>query len=89
MAGEKERVPALDKNHGFMHTIIKNQIERDEYDKEQKVLKLQKERQATGDAIKEERRRRDRRAPLHQVYIPPHQRKHFTSPGTKIIVNLA
>lgn len=86
MAGEKPRVPQLNMNHGFMHSIIKNQIDRDEYDKEQKLLKLQKDKEASVTAAKEERKRKDRRAPLTQVYIPPHQRKNITSPGNKISI---
>ncbi|XP_001626141.2 UPF0561 protein C2orf68 homolog [Nematostella vectensis] len=70
MAGDanftRETVPKLDTSHGFVHSIIKNQIDRDEYDKEQRVLAMQKE--------EAKRQRRERRAAL-QVYVPPHQRK--------------
>ncbi|XP_031558313.1 UPF0561 protein C2orf68 homolog isoform X2 [Actinia tenebrosa] len=66
-------------NHGFVQSIIRNQIDRDEYDKDQRLLKLEKERQLLSGEIKEERKRKEKRAPLHQVYVPPHMRKGSTS----------
>lgn len=87
MAGEKKdrNAPALDMNHGFVQSIIRNQIDRDEYDKDQKLLKQKVEIQTFKDEVKEERKRRERRAPLHQVYVPPHMRKASTNTGiTKI-----
>jgi uncharacterized protein (DUF952 family) len=83
MAREKDgrEAPAIDMNHGFVHSIIRNQIERDEYDKEQRLLKLEKEKELLKTDVKEERKRKEKRAPLHQVYIPPHQRKASTDTG--------
>ena len=57
----------LDMEHGFMQAIIKNQVDRDEYDKEQKLLRLQS------------KTRRTKRA-ARQVYVPPHLRSKVTSP---------
>lgn len=57
----------LNMEHGFMQSIIKNQVDRDEYDKEQKLLKVQNR---TSDSS---RRERPRRA-AQQVYVPPHLR---------------
>lgn len=67
--------------HGFMQSIIKNQVDRDEYDKEQKLLKAQNRISGTS------RRERPRRAD-QQVYVPPHLRgkaataDHETEPET-------
>lgn len=57
--------PKLDMEHGFIQNIIKNQVDRDEYDKEQKALSLQKK--ISGQS------RPKKRAPL-QMYVPPHLR---------------
>ena len=57
--------PKLDMEHGFVQTIIKNQVDRDEYDKEQKAISLQKK--ISGQS------RSKKRAPL-QMYVPPHLR---------------
>ena len=57
----------LNMEHGFMQSIIKNQVDRDEYDKEQKLLKLQNKISSPS------RRERPRRAD-QQVYVPPHLR---------------
>lgn len=54
--------------HGFMQSIIKNQVDRDEYDKEQKCLKVQSKISSSS------RRERPRRADI-QVYVPPHLRQ--------------
>lgn len=71
--------PKLNMEHGFMQSIIKNQVDRDEYDKEQKLLKVQ-------DKINGASRQRTKR-PTIQTYVPPHlrakasnnQRNHGTS----------
>lgn len=64
MAGARDS-PKLDMEHGFIQTIIKNQVDRDEYDKEQKAISLQKK--ISGQS------RPKKRAPL-QMYVPPHLR---------------
>lgn len=64
MAGVRDS-PKLDMEHGFIQTIIKNQVDRDEYDKEQKAVSLQKKNSGQS--------RPKKRAPL-QVYVPPHLR---------------
>ena len=57
MARESEREsPCLDMNHGFMYSIIRNQVDRDEYDKEQMLVKLEKEREIMDTSVKEERK---------------------------------
>ena len=57
----------LNMEHGFMQSIIKNQVNRDEYDKEQKLLKVQNK--ISGPSRRERPRRADQ-----QVYVPPHLR---------------
>lgn len=57
----------LNMEHGFMQSIIKNQVDRDEYDKEQKLLKVQNK--ISGPSRRERPRRADQ-----QVYVPPHLR---------------
>ncbi|XP_073234656.1 UPF0561 protein C2orf68 homolog [Porites lutea] len=64
MAGARDS-PKLNMEHGFIQTIIKNQVDRDEYDKEQKAISLQKK--ISGQS------RPKKRAPL-QMYVPPHLR---------------
>lgn len=65
----------------YRESIIKNQVDRDEYDKEQKLLKAQNRISGTS------RRERPRRAD-QQVYVPPHLRgkaataDHETEPET-------
>ena len=61
--GEAPRAK-LKMDHGFMQSIIKNQVDRDEYDKEQKVLKIQNKLSGSS---------RPKRAPI-QMYVPPHLR---------------
>lgn len=62
----------LNMEHGFMQSIIKNQVDRDEYDKEQKLLKVQNK--ISGPSRRERPRRADQ-----QVYVPPHLRGKATS----------
>ena len=59
----------LDMEHGFMQSIIKNQVDRDEYDKEQKLLKVQNKINDSS------RRERSGRRAAQQVYVPPHLRR--------------
>ena len=54
-----------------MQSIIKNQVDRDEYDKEQKLLKVQNK--VSGPSRRERPRRADQ-----QVYVPPHLRGKAT-----------
>lgn len=62
----------LNMEHGFMQSIIKNQVDRDEYDKEQKLLKVQSK--TSGPSRRERPRRADQ-----QVYVPPHLRGKATT----------
>ena len=72
----------IDKSHGFMQSIIKNQVLRDEYDKEQKVLgttknideSLKNER-LSGVVEKEPKRNRTSKREAKQLYVPPHMKK--------------
>ncbi|KAM7451809.1 hypothetical protein ABFA07_000812 [Porites harrisoni] len=83
MAGARDS-PKLDMEHGFIQTIIKNQVDRDEYDKEQKAISLQKK--ISGQS------RPKKRAPL-QMYVPPHLRakavdvknKHESESSSKVL----
>lgn len=70
MSEERETARAkLNMDHGFMQSIIKNQVDRDEYDKEQKLLKVQS---------KIPRKERPKRAAI-QMYVPPHLRGKTSS----------
>lgn len=59
--------PKLNMDHGFMQSIIRNQVDRDEYEKEQKLLKIQNQ----GNSVP--RKERPKRAAI-QMYVPPHLR---------------
>ena len=73
MSSDKEReTPKLNMGHGFMQSIIKNQVDRDEYDKEQKLLKVQSKISGAN------RKERPKRASI-QMYVPPHLRAKTTS----------
>ncbi|XP_068725303.1 UPF0561 protein C2orf68 homolog [Montipora capricornis] len=63
--------PKLNMEHGFMQSIIKNQVDRDEYDKDQKLQKVQ-------DKISAASRQRTKR-PTKQTYVPPHLRAKATN----------
>lgn len=70
---DKEReTPKLNMGHGFMQSIIKNQVDRDEYDKEQKLMKVQSKISGVN------RKERPKRASI-QMYVPPHLRAKTTS----------
>lgn len=66
--------PRLDKDHGFLRFIVQNQVDRDNYEQEQRILKHMKEINR-----EEEDRERQRRSPKpeleNHVYIPPYRRK--------------
>ena len=70
--------PKLDKSHGFMQSIIKNQVSRDEYDKEMKILASEKkfeeryEERQTGPVKTVTKRNRTPRREAKQLYVPPH-----------------
>lgn len=73
MSSDKEReTPKLNMGHGFMQSIIKNQVDRDDYDKEQKLLKVQSKISGAN------RKERPKRASI-QMYVPPHLRAKTTS----------
>ena len=58
--------PRLDKDHGFIRFIVNNQIDRDNYEQEQKVLKYRKALvQKNKKQYREERRN----------YVPPNSTK--------------
>ncbi|KAJ7392202.1 hypothetical protein OS493_013576 [Desmophyllum pertusum] len=65
---EREPRAKLNMEHGFIQSIIKNQVDRDDYDKEQKLMKVQNKISGSPS-----RRERPKRAAL-QVYVPPHLR---------------
>lgn len=78
MAAEEREVARakLNMEHGFMQSIIRNQVDRDEYDKEQKLLKVQNKINDSS------RRERPRRA-AQQVYVPPHLRGKASASNTE------
>lgn len=65
---EREPRAKLNMEHGFIQSIIKNQVDRDDYDKEQRLMKVQNKISGSPS-----RRERPKRAAL-QVYVPPHLR---------------
>ncbi|KAL7836420.1 hypothetical protein AOLI_G00277040 [Acnodon oligacanthus] len=65
----------LDMNHGFLHHIRRNQIARDDYDKEVKQAKERQKRRHTATP------RRPRR-PDREVYHPRH--RNGSEPGTGV-----
>ena len=76
----------IDKSHGFMQSIIKNQVLRDEFDKEQKVLTTTKKNEEmvksdrlTGVAAKETRKNRTSKREPKQLYVPPHLKRRGTT----------
>lgn len=73
MATEKKsnRVGILDKTHGFMKFIIKNQVERDNYDKEQR--RNEKPNRNNADKIKTNHYQGSSRGRVAERY--PHQNK--------------
>ena len=82
--------PKIDKAHGFMQSIVKNQILRDEYDKEQRVLATQKRSieeslkndRLSGPAKVEMKRTRTPRREAKQLYVPPHMKKRESEQNT-------
>lgn len=72
--------PKIDKSHGFMQSIIKNQVLRDEYDKQQKLVAGTKEiesideKMSSSSEASKTRSRTPRRAGI-QLYVPPHVKK--------------
>ena len=65
--------PKLNMDHGFMQSIIRNQVDRDEYDKEQRLLK--EESKVNSVPFRKER---PKRAAI-QMYVPPHLRAKTTN----------
>uniref|UniRef100_A0A7E4UZ65 TPX2 domain-containing protein n=1 Tax=Panagrellus redivivus TaxID=6233 RepID=A0A7E4UZ65_PANRE len=61
-----ETPPRLNKNHGFLKCIIRNQIERDEYDKALNFARLERDAQYHKEKA------------AKNIYIPPHLRKKLT-----------
>ncbi|KAL6729139.1 hypothetical protein Aduo_000222 [Ancylostoma duodenale] len=64
-----DRFRGLDMNHGFIKSIVKNQIDRDEYHKvmEERKIEVQKK-------IRESKRRKPVPAAEYKLYVPPHLR---------------
>ncbi|KHJ92614.1 hypothetical protein OESDEN_07491 [Oesophagostomum dentatum] len=62
-----DRFRGLDMSHGFIKSIVKNQIDRDEYHKvmEERKIEVQKK-------IRESKRRKP--AGEYKLYVPPHLR---------------
>lgn len=89
-----ERPRKIDKSHGFMQSIIKNQVLRDEYDKEQKYLTEGKKLTRPEDqqmkdehleiGVKrssgktEESKAKSKRV-AKQLYVPPHAKRRSAS----------
>ena len=76
----------IDKSHGFMQSIIKNQVLRDEFDKEQRVNavtkkndEMVKNERLTGVAPRETRRNRTSKREPKQLYVPPHLKRRGTA----------
>ena len=61
--------PKLDMRHGFVRSILKNQIDRDEYDKNERLKVVQE---------KLDRKERPKRK-SQAVYVPPHLRGSRTA----------
>ena len=77
--------PKLDKSHGFMQSIIKNQVLRGEYDKQVRELTYSSRPTTTKKPAEDPmektsseakvRKRTPKRAPRQQLYVPPHLMK--------------
>ena len=74
MADGEREAPKLKMEHGFMKSIIKNQVDRDDYDKEQKMLKVQTAINRPP-PTRERSKRTPPSRPAMAVYVPPHLRK--------------
>ena len=77
--------PKIDKSHGFMQSIIKNQVLRDEYDQEQRHLATEKRsslslknERLSGPAKVEMKRTRTPKREAKQLYVPPHMKKRVS-----------
>ncbi|CAJ0585208.1 unnamed protein product, partial [Mesorhabditis spiculigera] len=68
---ESENGPRLNMKHGFIKSIVKNQIDRDEYHKH-----MEEKRQLMRDLIdpKKEAARKSKSATETALYVPPHLR---------------
>ncbi|VDK51119.1 unnamed protein product [Cylicostephanus goldi] len=64
-----DRFRGLDMSHGFIKSIVKNQIDRDEYHKvmEERKIEVQKK-------IRESRRKKPAPSAEYKLYVPPHLR---------------
>uniref|UniRef100_A0AC34F695 Uncharacterized protein n=1 Tax=Panagrolaimus sp. ES5 TaxID=591445 RepID=A0AC34F695_9BILA len=65
-------VPRINKNHGFLKHIIKNQIERDEYEKAISQTRVERDQQY--------QRKRVEQKISQNRYIPPHMRNLASAP---------
>ncbi|VDP06100.1 unnamed protein product [Heligmosomoides polygyrus] len=64
-----DRFRGLDMSHGFIKSIVKNQIDRDEYHKVMEERKIEVQRK-----IRESRRRKTLPPVEYKLYVPPHLR---------------
>ncbi|CAJ0960569.1 unnamed protein product, partial [Mesorhabditis belari] len=88
---ESDGAPRLDTSHGFIKSIIKNQINRDEYHKfmEEKRQKTEKTLTEAAQQVNNEagpsgtqKKRRSQPQPATQLYIPPHLRRQGNTDGS-------
>ncbi|KAJ1355766.1 hypothetical protein KIN20_013303 [Parelaphostrongylus tenuis] len=70
-----DRFRGLDMNHGFIKSIVKNQIDRDEYHKVMEEKRIESQRSSLKD-----KRRRSESLIERNLYVPPHLRAKC--PGT-------
>ncbi|KAK6728153.1 hypothetical protein RB195_005669 [Necator americanus] len=72
-----DRFRGLDMSHGFIKSIVKNQIDRDEYHKvmEERKVEVQKK-------IRESKRKKPVPAAEYKLYVPPHLRSKNESSET-------
>ena len=67
--------PRLDKDHGFLRFIVQNQVDRDNYEQEQRILKHMKEINRKEEDEERQQRRSPKPESENHVYIPPYRRK--------------
>ncbi|KAK6047313.1 hypothetical protein COOONC_15183 [Cooperia oncophora] len=71
-----DRFRGLDMNHGFIKSIVKNQIDRDEYHKVMEERKVETQRK-----FRESKRRKPIPAAEYRLYVPPHLRGKDETPA--------
>ncbi|VDO23575.1 unnamed protein product [Haemonchus placei] len=73
-----DRFRGLDMSHGFIKSIVKNQIDRDEYHKVMEERKIEVQRK-----FRESKRRKPPPAVECKLYVPPHLRGKDETPSVK------